>query len=122
MTVRDLAFHVSVVAAALLLAPRCRSAGAAEAERIYAETGVTGGLVVHLGCGDGRLTAGLLCDGALVFGLDADPANVARARTHLLAAGVNGRATADLLRGGRIPLVDGTASLVVSDAPGLVPM
>ncbi|MEA3225187.1 MAG: hypothetical protein U9Q07_04490 [Planctomycetota bacterium] len=30
-----------------------------QAGRILAETGVKGGLVVHLGCGDGKLTAAL---------------------------------------------------------------
>ena len=32
---------------------------AEEARQILAATGVKGGLVVHIGCGDGRLTAAL---------------------------------------------------------------
>ena len=30
-----------------------------EARKILSETGIKGGLVVHLGCGDGKLTAAL---------------------------------------------------------------
>ena len=43
-----------------------------EAGRILAATGVKGGLVVHLGCGDGKLTAALRAsDRYLVHGLGA---------------------------------------------------
>jgi len=42
------------------------------AREILAVTGVRGGLIVHLGCGDGRLTAALHADDAyLVQGLAA---------------------------------------------------
>ena len=44
------------------------------AERILEQAGVQGGLIVHLGCGDGRLTVALRAgDGFLVHGLDCDP-------------------------------------------------
>ena len=44
-------------------------------------TGVKGGLIVHLGCGDGSFTAALrVSDKFLVHGLDTNVANVARAR------------------------------------------
>ena len=49
------------------------SAGAAtaQARQILAATGVRGGLVVHVGCGDGTLTAALRAsDSYLVHGLD----------------------------------------------------
>jgi len=47
------------------------------ARKILSETGVKGGLVVHLGCGDGKLTAALRAnDSYLVQGLDADEGNV----------------------------------------------
>jgi len=45
---------------------------AATARRILTETGVQGGLVVHVDCGDGRLTAALRAhEGFLVHGLAA---------------------------------------------------
>ena len=47
------------------------------ARDILDATGVKGGLVVHLGCGDGKLTAALrVNDSYLVHGLDLDAANV----------------------------------------------
>jgi predicted RNA methylase len=59
-------------------------AGAAEAETaadradaIYAATGVRGGLVVHVGCGTGTLTAALGAgEGTLVVGLDTDAGRI----------------------------------------------
>jgi len=61
------------------------------AEGIFAATGAKGGLVVHLGCGDGKLTAALGAgEGFLIHGLDADAVNVTRARDFLQAKGVSG--------------------------------
>jgi 2-polyprenyl-3-methyl-5-hydroxy-6-metoxy-1,4-benzoquinol methylase len=55
-----------------------------QAEEILASAGIPGGVVVHVGCGDGRLTAALRAnDSFLVHGLDANPANVDAARKHL---------------------------------------
>ena len=68
---------------------RLAAADPGQAQQILAATGVQGGLVVHLGCGDGRLTAALHAnDSYLVHGLDADPANVDQARRN----GCNGSA------------------------------
>ena len=54
------------------------------ARRILDATDVNGGLIVHLPCGDGRLTAALRADDRyLVHGLDPDAANVAKARDHV---------------------------------------
>jgi hypothetical protein len=47
------------------------------AKQILYATGVKGGLIVHVGCGDGKLTAALRAsDGYLIHGLDADARNV----------------------------------------------
>ena len=47
------------------------------AGRILEATGVEGGLIVHLGCGDGELTAALCAnDSYIVHGLDRDPENI----------------------------------------------
>ena len=63
----------------------------APAEQILATSGVEGGFVVHVGCGDGKLTAALKkSDAYLVHALDADPAKVQEARKHLLAGGFHG--------------------------------
>jgi len=59
--------------------------------QIMAAAGVKGGLIVHLGCGDGVLTAALrISDSYLVQGLDADLASVQRARIEVRDAGLAG--------------------------------
>ena len=51
---------VCLIALALLAAPPDARAGATpQAKEILAAAGVKGGLIVHLGCGDGRVTAAL---------------------------------------------------------------
>jgi outer membrane protein assembly factor BamB len=71
--------------------PAPASAEKALAQQILQATGVRGGLVVHVGCGDGRLTAALHAgDAYLVHGLDADAANVEKARAHIWSLGLYG--------------------------------
>jgi len=95
---------------------------AALARQILDATGTAGGLVVHLGSGDGKLTAALRPgDGFLVHGLDADPANVARARRHVRSLGLYGPVSVDRLDGRHLPYVDNTVNLVVADGLGDVP-
>ena len=51
------------------------------AREILKISGVKGGILVHLGCSDGKLTAALHADdNYTVHGLEADPAKVAQAR------------------------------------------
>jgi outer membrane protein assembly factor BamB len=102
-------------------------AGAGEpaqaAERILSAGGVRGGLVVHLGCGAGRLTAALRAgDAYFVHGLDPDPANVTAARAHLLERGLYGPVSVALFDGEHLPYVDNLVNLLVADDLGDVPM
>ena len=76
-------------------------------------SGFEGGLIVHVGCADGGLTAELYKEGRLVLGLDSDPGNVAKARSHFLEKGVIGDVVADRMLPGTLPLLDGTVNLVV---------
>jgi len=90
----------------------------ASAEAILDATGVDGGLIVHLGCGDGRLTAALHADPAyLVHGLDADATDVAAARRRISEAGLYGSVSIDRLCGPVLPYVDNLVNLVVVEAP-----
>ena len=73
----------------------CAASAAEVARNISAEGGIRGGLIVHVGCGDGRLTAGLRTGNAcVVHGLDVEPANVQAARKHILAGGHGGAVSA----------------------------
>lgn len=96
------------------------SAGA-PAKEVLAALGVRGGLVVHLGCGGGRLTAALGGAGPyLVHGLDRSAQAVDEARQHVRAVGLYGRVSIDRLSGNRLPYVDNLVNLlVVEDREGL---
>ncbi|MFP4058698.1 MAG: PQQ-binding-like beta-propeller repeat protein [Candidatus Brocadiia bacterium] len=95
----------------------------ARARRILAAARVRGGLIVRLGCADGRLAAALGAEsGAIVHGLDADPANVQRARATARAAGLGGRVTASAWDGRHLPYADNLVSLVVAEDLGETPM
>jgi len=86
------------------------------AEAIYETTGVQGGLVVHLGCGDGKLTADLLAnDRYLVHGLDTDVACITKTRDLLQSRGLHGPVSADVFDGRQLPYVDNLVNLIVAD-------
>ncbi|MGB2819870.1 MAG: class I SAM-dependent methyltransferase, partial [Phycisphaerae bacterium] len=112
--------HTMAILAGTLVA---NLAAADPAGEILKETGVTGGLVVHIGCGDGRLTAALRADdGYLVQGLDTSAENVGRARKHISGMGLYGAVTARAFDGRDLPYGDNMVNLVVvSDAKCRVP-
>ena len=113
--------------ALLCFACLCCSLSAAtpsqKADAILRTAGVKGGLVVHLGCRDGRLTAALRKnDGFVVQGLDKNPENVRQAREHVKETGLYGPVTVRQLSGSELPYVDRLVNLLVSEDPGPVPM
>ena len=64
---------------------------AAVAEQIVKQTGVTAGYCLDLGCGEGRLALELARRTSLrIYGIEQDPAKVARARRAIDAAGLYG--------------------------------
>lgn len=95
-----------------------RKTAQSEAKQILRETGVRGGLIVHLGCGDGRLTAALRAgEGYLVHGLDTDAENVAAARGHVQSLGCYGSVSVARQTGRRLPYAENLVNLlVVEDA------
>ncbi|MHC4329772.1 MAG: outer membrane protein assembly factor BamB family protein, partial [Planctomycetota bacterium] len=94
-----------------------------QAAEILKTCNVTGGLVVHLGCGDGKLTAALRADESyLVHGLDRSNDNIARARQHLQSLGVYGDVSVEKLDGNSLPYIDNLVNLVVSEDLDGVPM
>ncbi len=86
------------------------------AEAIVQSTGVSGGLIVHLGSGDGALTTALrLNDRYIVQGLDRDAADVDRAREQIRKQGLYGPVTVDRLAGNTLPYVDNMVNLLVAE-------
>jgi 2-polyprenyl-3-methyl-5-hydroxy-6-metoxy-1,4-benzoquinol methylase len=87
-------FSATIVLASMLTVGTGPAAGSQrnEARRILDDTGVKGGLIVHIGCGDGKLTAALHAnDGFLVHGLDTDPGNIDQAREHVRSLKLYGK-------------------------------
>ncbi len=82
----------------------------ASATDVLKTAGAKGGLIVHVGCGDGTLTAALRAgDRYLVQGLDTDADDVRRARAYVDGKGLTGPVTVDRFDGRRLPY---TANLV----------
>mgnify|MGYP005652794695 CR=1 FL=1 len=113
------------IVAALCLVCALSALGGAEetAQAILRQAGTRGGIVVHLGCGDGRLTAALRVDeGFTVHGLAASAKDVEAARAHLLAQGLYGPVSVERLAGKALPYADGLIDLVVVEDRLGVPM
>ena len=90
--------------------------GEALARQIIDATGVSGGLAVHVECGDGALAAALGArESFLVQGLAADAESVVKARAHVQSLGLYGPVAVDRLAGSRLPYVDNLATLVVCE-------
>ena len=90
---------------------------------IIKSSGVKGGLVVHVGCGDGRLTAALRAsDGYLVHGLDTDAGKVAAARKHIRSLGLYGKVSVATFDGEHLPYAENLVNLLVADKLDKVPM
>jgi hypothetical protein len=87
---------------------------AEDAARIITETGVQGGLIVHVGCGDGKLTAALGAGpGYLVHGLDVDASRVTAARQHIRKIGLYGKVSVDSFNGKHLPYIENLVNLLV---------
>ena len=77
--------------------------------------------MVHVGCGDGKLTAALRAgDGYLVQGLDADAKNVAAARQYVQSLGLYGKVSVEQWSGERLPYADNLVNLIVVSDPATV--
>ena len=92
-----------------------------QARQILRSTGVKGGLVVHVGCGDGKLTAALhASDSYLVHGLDGSAKNVRQARDSISKQGVYGQVSVEQWSGDRLPYIDNVVNLLVVEEAGRV--
>ena len=97
------------------------NAEAQSAQSVLEAAGIHGGVIVHLGCPDGRLTASLrLNEGYCVHGLDADPKNVAKARQYVQSQGLYGAVSIDTFDGRNLPYADNMVNLFIADNLGEV--
>jgi len=109
-----------VLALVLMVAPVW--ADAEQARQILDAAGVKGGLIVHIGCGDGKLTAALRAnDSYIVHGLDTNAENVAKARQYIHSLGLYGKVSVEQLDGGQLPYADDLANLIVAEDLNGVP-
>jgi len=90
----------------------------AQARLILDRTGIQGGIVVHLGCGNGKMTAALARDNITVHGLEADPAKVAEARDYIQSQGIYGPVSVEQFSGSRLPYADNLINLLFVQDPG----
>ncbi len=94
-----------------------------EAKQILDTTGIKGGLVVHIGCGDGHLTASLrVNDSYLVHGLDKNENNIEHARKHIKSLDIYGKVSVEHLKDNHLPYIDNLVNIVVSEDLGDIPM
>jgi len=112
---------VVAVVVAVVAAWPFSAAVAENAEDLIAESGVKGGLVVHVGCGDGELTAALRCNERyLVQGLDTDRAKIEAARKRLVLKGAYGDVSFMHFAGNELPYVDNLVNLLIVEEPGRI--
>ena len=105
----------SVVTALLLICTTTIAGEQTEAERILEATGFTGGLIVHVGAGDGKLTAAFGAQaGRIVHGLARDDQIVKTARKHIGSLGLDGRVAVEVWNRKHLPYVDNLVTLLVA--------
>jgi outer membrane protein assembly factor BamB len=82
-----------------------------------------GGLIVHLGCGDGKLTVALYTnENCLVHGLDTSLENVAKAREYIQSQNLYGPVLVDSFSGKRLPYADNLVNHVVAQDIDQLPL
>ena len=93
------------------------------AKKILDATGIQGGFIVHVGCGDGKLTAALRpSDSYLVHGLDKNAKSIGQAREYIQSLGLYGKVSVDRCTSRRLPYIDNLVNLLVSEDLGGISM
>ena len=103
---------------ALFLFALCPSLFADEASDILSQSGVKGGIMVHVGCGDGTVTQKLRAnDSYQVQGLTKEADKVPAIRDSIYKAGVSGAVAISEWNGKHLPYIENYVNLlVVEDA------
>ena len=94
---------------------------ASQAKAIIDKAGLKGGLIVHLNCGEGKLTEALrLNDSYQVQGLDSKKENVQKAREYIISKGNYGPVSVDLLSADELPYNDNFINMIVAEDLGKI--
>jgi len=110
-------WKIALASVSLLLIAFNSAQAAPTAAELLAESGISGGIAVHVGCRGGKLTAALhTSDRLLVHGLDTDPADVAKARAHIDSLGLYGKVSAERYDGKNLPHGDNIVNLLLIEA------
>ena len=108
----------AIASVCLCAALVCSVSPAGSAVELIENIDLEGGLIVHVGCGDGSLTASLCSDDNFVVqGLDRSVSNVAAARRQLLAKGLYGRVSVLDWHGEALPYNDNLVNVLVVESP-----
>ena len=86
-------------------------------------SGISGGLIVHLGSGDGLLTSALRTrESFIVHGLDRNPDKVEQSRIHIHKRGDYGPVSVDHWCGDHLPYAENLVNLIIAEDPGQTEM
>lgn len=86
---------------------------------VVQDSGIQGGIVVHLNCADGRTTTEMASDNTcLVHGLDRDADNIGKARAYIQSKHLYGRVSVALYDGKSLPYGDNMINLLVAGSLG----
>ncbi len=92
-----------------------------EANRIFEKSGIKGGLIVHVGCKNGKLTSALYAnDSYLVQGLSSEEQKVEKARQFIKDQGLYGEVSVEHWDQQTLPYANNMVNLLVTDEPGRI--
>jgi len=115
---KDVSIKKSLIIAILAAMP-VSMVVAENAEEIIRKTGIKGGLIVHLGFGNGELTTALRRnEHYLVHGLDTDKTKIKTARKQLVSKGAYGDISFMHLTENELPYVDNLVNLLIVEEQG----
>ncbi|MHC4626633.1 MAG: outer membrane protein assembly factor BamB family protein, partial [Planctomycetota bacterium] len=116
-------FWIATFAALLLCCGPVAALDVQTARDILDRSQVEGGLIVQVGCGDGRPAIALRAsDRYFVHSFDADLAKVAKARRMVREAGLSASVWVDHLDGSQLPFAENMVNLLICEDLGEITM
>ncbi len=108
---RDLRMVSGILLTLLVISPVGADQTGAD---MISDAGISGGVVAHVGCGSGELTASLRIDESfIVEGLDTDSSHVEHALRHFRSLGLSGSVSASHFDGRHLPYADNLVNLLI---------